>query len=63
MTQRNRQSTRERKPAPPPSEDAADTKAAELRRKPRDPNAEIADDTIEGEGSPGLTITGGGGHA
>jgi hypothetical protein len=29
----------------------------------RDPKSTAPDDTIEGEGSPGLTITGGGGHA
>jgi hypothetical protein len=27
------------------------------------PSSSKPDDTIEGEGSPGLTITGGGGHA
>jgi hypothetical protein len=31
---------------------------------PRQSTPEVeADDTLEGEGSPGLTITGGGGHA
>ena len=35
-------------------------KAAEKDRANADPPA---DDSIEGEGSPGLTITGGGGHA
>ena len=39
-----------------------DTKAR--NRKPDErPREQPADDSIEGEGSPGLTITGGGGHA
>jgi hypothetical protein len=47
----------ERKPA---TEVPQPKKAAEKDRANADPPA---DDSIEGEGSPGLTITGGGGHA
>jgi len=45
---------------------ADEAKADDLRRKQHDktkPADQPADDSIEGEGSPGLSITGGGGHA
>jgi hypothetical protein len=51
--------------------DAADVSAVAERRRQPDKRSQDAeklrevepDDTIEGEGSPGLTIGGGGGHA
>ena len=46
---------------------AAEVENRETRQKThanrKEPSPPKPDDTIEGEGSPGLTITGGGGHA
>jgi hypothetical protein len=51
------------KSRPPAIEDGAKRRAKALREAQRQmtPQADV-DDTVEGEGSPGLTI-GGGGHA
>jgi hypothetical protein len=40
-----------------------DLRRKRLNKKPADPADQPADDSLEGEGSPGLSITGGGGHA
>ena len=45
-----------------PGTDASRKKAKNPAPDER-PREQPADDSIEGEGSPGLTITGGGGHA
>jgi hypothetical protein len=53
-----------------PKDRQTDSKPAIPMPKPKKPEARVPnkadpapDDSIEGEGSPGLTITGGGGHA
>jgi hypothetical protein len=57
---------------PPASAQTASPQPAETRAGPDDlrrkgpdkkPADQPADDSLEGEGSPGLSITGGGGHA
>jgi hypothetical protein len=59
MTRQNQQPLpQQRKPARQPPKSSSKDGGRE-----RDPKSAAPGDTIEGEGSPGLTITGGGGHA